>query len=632
MYKYKKKLTLILLVICLGFMALLVRLGYIYFNMSNDINQKAFDLWSRDIPIEGQRGNIYDRKGRLIVGNKLAPSVAIIKRQIEDKNQVASFLSEVLDCSYEAIANHIDKNVSVELIKPEGRKISTKQANRIMKENIPGVYVVGDTVRYYPYGDLLSQVLGFTGIDNQGIAGIEYIYDGYLKGTEGALKIFTDAKGNIMHDMYGLYESSNPGFDIYLTIDLEIQEIIENTINNAIKQYDPDQMLILVQSPKTGEILGMASYPNFYPENYQDYSQEIYNRNLPIWMSYEPGSTFKIVTYSAGLEEQVFTLDEGFYCPGYRMVAGARIKDWKAGGHGSETFLEVIQNSCNPGFMEIGERLGKERLFKYIKDFGFGEKTGIDLLGESKGIVFNVENVGPVELATSSFGQGNSVTPIQLTTAASAAINGGDLMQPYILKNVSVSGNVIYEGKALKKRSVISKETSNLVCFALENVVARGTGRGAYVDGYRIGGKTGTAQKVGANGGYLANNYILSFLGAAPMNDPLVVVYLAIDNPKNTVQYGGVVAAPLVGSIMAEILPILGVKKQFESQIEKEYRYYIDLKHVTVLDYVGTKVSSLKHHQYYTFQIIGDGDTIIAQSPAKNERVTEGSTIILYTN
>ena len=193
-------------------------------------------------------------------------------------------------------------------------------------------------------------------------------------------------------------------------------------------------------------------------------------------------------------------------------------------------------------------------------------------------------------------------------------------------------GNVIYEGKALKKRSVISKETSNLVCFALENVVARGTGRGAYVDGYRIGGKTGTAQKVGANGGYLANNYILSFLGAAPMNDPLVVVYLAIDNPKNTVQYGGVVAAPLVGSIMAEILPILGVKKQFESQIEKEYRYYIDLKHVTVLDYVGTKVSSLKHHQYYTFQIIGDGDTIIAQSPAKNERVTEGSTIILYTN
>ena len=627
----KKRVLFLIIVSFLAVFVLLIRIGYLQVVKGEFINEKALDLWGREIPVEGQRGIIYDRKGRILVANTLAPSVAVIPKQIENVDYAASFLAEVLNTNYDAMYKHLTKKVSIELIKPEGRKISTVQANKITSKNIPGIYVVGDTERYYTYGGLLSQVLGFTGIDNQGIAGIEYIYDDYLKGANGSLDIYTDAKGNILKDMYGLYSKASLGFDIYLTIDLEIQQVVERIISNAVARYSPDQMLVMVNNVKTGEIYSMASYPSFEPSHYQDYDEKIINRNLPIWMSYEPGSTFKIVTFSAGLEEQVFKLEDPFFCSGFRMVAGARIKDWKAGGHGSQTFLEVIENSCNPGFMEIGERLGVDRLFDYIEAYGFGQKTGIDLLGEAKGIVFKRENVGPVELATSSFGQGNSTTPIQLCMAASAAINGGNLMTPYILKSVNSKFDVFYESTPKIKRRVISEETSKLMRYALESVAAKGTGRGAYVDGYRVGGKTGTAQKVGEDGNYLQGNYILSFLGAAPMNDPEVMVYLAIDNPKNTIQYGGVVAAPLVGEIMSEILPILGIKKQNETQIEKEYRWYIDQKYVTVLNYVGLERNKIKTHEAYKIEIVGDGLKIVAQSPNKNERIKEGGTVVLYT-
>ncbi len=347
-------------------------------------------------------------------------------------------------------------------------------------------------------------------------------------------------------------------------------------------------------------------------------------------MSYEPGSTFKIVTYAAGLEEGVFDMNEGFYDPGYTIVDGTRINDWKAGGHGQQTFLEVIQNSCNPGFMEIGRRLGKEKFFSYVDAFGFGKKTGIDLLGESSGIVFDVDKVGPVELATSSFGQGNSVTPIQLVTAASAAINGGILYQPYVLKDIKmpVTNEIVYEAQPKEVRRVISEETSSKVRYALENVVAKGTGRNAFIDGYRVGGKTGTAQKA-VNGVYLENNYIVSFIGMAPMNDPDLVVYIAIDNPKNTIQYGGVVAAPIVKDILEEALPILGIPKQAD-QIEKELRWGWDTKYFTVPDLIGLKRNELPEVYDYQYQFLGEGNIVKYQSPGPGEKVMEGGTVLLY--
>ncbi len=378
----------------------------------------------------------------------------------------------------------------------------------------------------------------------------------------------------------------------------------------------------------------MAQYPSFDPVNYQDYSQEVYNRNLPIWKSYEPGSVFKIVTYAAGLEEGKFTFEDRFYDPGYTIVDGARIKDWKPGGHGDESMLEVIMNSCNPGFIEIGQRLGKEKLFEYIDNFGFGQKTGIDLLGESTGIVFDLENVGPVELATSSFGQGNSTTPIQLVQAASAAVNGGNLMKPYIVKSIGLNSiNEITSFEPSVVRRVISQETSSKMRYALEMVSAKGTGRGAYIDGYRVGGKTGTAQKVGSDGQYMDNNYILSFLGMAPMNNPEVAVYAAIDNPKNTIQFGGVVAAPIVKGVLENILPILGVEKQTDDQIDLDYRWYIDTRYVAVDSFIGKDVSGIKSYNYpnYMFKVVGNGDTVRNQIPAAGERIPEGSTVILYT-
>ena len=601
----KKRIIIFILLIFISGFILVIRLGYVMFYLVDKLAPMAYEQWTRDIPIEGKRGNIYDRNGNLIVGNSLSPSVAVIKRQIIDKEVVANNLSNILNCDRELILKHLNKNVSVELIKPEGRRISKEQAEKIVELNMDGVYVVGDTKRYYPYGDSLAHVLGFTGIDNQGLTGIEYIYNDYLKGANGALNIYTDAKGHLMPDMVSYYDEASKGYDIYLTIDINIQLIVENIIKEAVKQYNPEEMMILVEEPNTGEILAMASYPSFDPANWRNYSQEIYNRNLNIWKSFEPGSTFKIVTYSAGLEEKKISINEGFYDPGYRMVGGVKIKDWKAGGHGSQTFLQVLQNSCNPGFMEIGFRLGKEKLFDYIDAYGFGEKTGIDLLGESKGIVFKESNVGPVELATSSFGQGNSATPIQLTNAMSASINGGNLLTPFILKKITNEiGDVILENQPNIKRRVISENTSAIMRYSLETVSALGTGRNAYIDGYRVGGKTGTAQKVGPNGGYMQGNYILSFLGAAPMNDPKAVVYLAIDNPKNTIQYGGVVAAPMVGEIFEQILPLLNVKKDYKNQIEKELRWYIDTPYHNVPNFINLNKSKIKTSPYYNYLYI----------------------------
>ena len=498
-YLVKRRIIVFIFICGLLSLILVIRLFYVVIFMSDKVNELAYDQWTREIPIEGKRGNIYDRNGKLIVGNMLSPSVAVIKRQVTNKDLVIKKLSNILSVDEKVISNHINKNVSVELIKPEGRRISTKQAKEIIDLDLEGVYVVGDTKRYYPYGNSLAHVLGFTGVDNQGITGIEYIYDSYLKGQNGALEIYTDAKGNLLPDMASYYNKASQGYDLYLTIDIDIQLIIENVIKEAVNRYTPEEMIILVQEPSSGEVLAMASYPSFDLLNWKDYPQDIYNRNLAIWKSFEPGSTFKIVTYSAGLEEKKFTINEGFYDPGYRMVGGVRIKDWKAGGHGSQTFLQVLQNSCNPGFMEIGFRLGKTKLFNYIHSYGFGQKTGIDLLGEAKGIVFKEERVGPVELATSSFGQGNSATPIQLTTAMSAAINGGNLLTPHVLRKITNDKETVLEKTTTIKRKVISDNTSAIMRYSLENVAALGTGRNAYVDGYRVGGKTGVFPSCGAN-------------------------------------------------------------------------------------------------------------------------------------
>ena len=625
----QRRLVVLLSIILVYFIALVIRLGYLQIFNTGTLVDRAESLWSRDLPIEGQRGIIYDRNHEAIVENEVAPSVIVIPRQVTDVDRTSEVLAEILEVSVEEANKHVTKRVSIERIQPEGRKLSLEQVQAIQEANLDGVYLVNDVKRSYPYDNLLAQTIGFTGIDNQGITGLEYVYNDYLMGENGIWKYFSDAKGNSLPQFSDDYSPASRGLDIELTTDLHLQEILEREFDNAVAKYDPDQMIGIIMDPNTGEILALSSRPTYDPENYQDYSQEIYNRNLPIWSTYEPGSTFKIVTFSAALEEGVMKLEDRFFDPGYAIVDGTRIRDWKAGGHGDQSMLEVIMNSCNPGFIELGQRLGKEKLFEYIEAYGFKEKTGVDMLGESQGIIFNPDNIGNVELATSSFGQGNSVTPIQLVTAVSAAVNGGNLMQPYIVKRMlhPYTNEVLYEREATIKRRVISEETSETMRYALEMVGAQGSGKGAYIDGYRVGGKTGTAQKA-KDGAYISGEYILSFVGIAPMDDPQLVVYVAIDNPKNTIQYGGVVAAPIARSILAEALPYIGVEPR-EEQIEKKY-LWTDAKYVTIPYFVGKEAKDIESSYLYKIEFHGEGTKVISQQPEAFSRTIEGGTVRLY--
>ena len=422
--------------------------------------------------------------------------------------------------------------------------------------------------------------------------------------------------------------------DIYLTIDYEIQSSVERELNNAMTKYNADGAWAIVMNPNNGEILAMASKPDFNPNSYQDYTIEQINRNLAIWASYEPGSTFKIVTLSAAINENVVDLEnDTFYDGGSVNVDGARIKCWKAGGHGSETFLEVVQNSCNPGFVELGQRLGKEKLFEYISNFGFGNKTGIDLNGEATGILFSLDNVGPVELATTAFGQGVSVTAIQQITAVSAAINGGTLYKPMIVKRIveHETGEIIQENKSEAIRQIINEETSLKVREALESVVALGTGRNAYIENYRVGGKTGTAQKVN-NGTYMVGNYILSFIGFLPADNPQIVVYVAVDNPKGVTQYGGTIAAPIAKNIMIDAISSLNISPSLNT-ILKEYQWY-DIKYYTVPNVVGKTIDEAKKElKNFQVEYTGSGNIVLSISPEPGNRIAENSTVrILLSN
>ena len=621
------RIKLFFLIVVLCFIIVFVRVLYLQVFKYDKLKELASDLWSRDLPIEGNRGLIYDRNMDILADNLTTTSLVLIPNQMKDKEYCTSELSKILNVSYDEMKKHVYKKTSIERVHPEGRKLSNEIADKITNLNIEGVYLVKEAKRTYPYNDNLSHVLGYVGIDNQGLSGLELKYNEYLTGKSGSIKYFSDAKGNKL-DISEIYEEPTDGMNIMLTINNDIQKSIERELDNAVSKYNPEHAIAIAMDPNTGEILGMSSRPNFDPNNYQNYSTEEINRNLPIWMNYEPGSTFKIITLAASLEEKTIDLyKDTFYDGGSIRVEGAKIKCWKDGGHGAETFLQVVENSCNPGFVVMGQKLGKERLFKYIKNFGFGSKTGIDLNGEATGILFSLDKVGPVELATTAFGQGVSVTPIQQITAVSAAINGGKLYKPYIVKSIlePETNSTIKNYEPVVVRNVISKDTSKEVASALESVVTNGTGRNAFIDGYRVGGKTGTAQKVD-NGVYMSGNYIVSFIGFLPANDPKIVVYVAIDNPKGVIQYGGTVAAPIARSILLDSIDILNIQKP-DGASEKNYQPW-DIKYVTVPDLVGKSYDDIRFNlEGFTIEYSGTGKNIIYQSPEPGTRVLENSKI-----
>ncbi len=624
-----KRIRIILIVIILCFVLIIGKVFYIQVISYDKLNSLATSLWSRNLEIGAERGKIITSDNITVADNLTTVSLVFVPNQIKNKEEVSINISKILGVDRKVIDEHLYKKSSIERVHPEGRQLSYEVADAIAKLNYEGVYLLKEAKRYYPYDSLLAHSIGYVGIDNQGLSGLELEYDKYLTGESGAIKYYSDAKGQKLN-ISSVYEQPANGMNLYLTVNFDIQESIERELDNAMTKYNADGSWAIAMNPNTGEILGIASKPSFSPSNYQDYSIEEINRNLAIWASYEPGSTFKIITVASSLEEHtVDLLNDTFYDSGSVNVDGARIKCWKHGGHGAQTFLQVIQNSCNTGFVELGNRLGKEKLFSYINKFGFGKKTGIDLNGEATGILFPLSKVGPVELATTAFGQGVSVTAIQQITAVSAAINGGTLYKPYIVKSIVEpnTNEIIKENHPQKVRQVISADSSAQVRNALETVVAYGTGRNAYIDGYRVGGKTGTAQKV-KNGVYMSGNYIVSFIGFLPADNPQVVVYVAIDNPKGVTQYGGTVAAPIAKNILTDAISALNIEKSKEG-LDKIYQWY-DVKYYKVENVEGLTVKeATKLLKNFQVEYTGIGDKVLAQSPAAGTSLPQNSTIRL---
>ena len=627
----KKKIKYYSFFVYFIMIAIIAKLSYIQIVNYNEVNDKANESWNRSFPLQASRGIIYDNSFNELATNIACMSVYVIPSQVDNKKELAYDLADILNANEINIYNKINKNTSIVKIFPEGKNINSDTAKKISNLNQKGVYLVYDNQRYYPYNELLAHSLGFVGIDNQGLSGLENSYDNILKGKSGQLNYKLDAKGNMLNGYSSEIISPQNGFNLMLTVDLKIQQILDRELSNAYKKYSPESIYGIAMDPSNGEILAISSFPSFDLNNYKQYDQEIYNRNLPIWKSYEPGSTFKVFSFAAGLEENKFDMfKDKYYDNGSEYVDGFRIKSWKKGGHGLQTFLEVLENSSNPGFVEISRRLGNETLYNYVKKFGFSKKTNVDLIGESSGIFFNYDNYNNLENATTSFGQGISVTQIQMIRAFCSVINGGILYKPKITKAILMpsTNEIIYENPTIiENDNIISKKTSELMRYALESVVAKGSGRKAYMEGYRVGGKTGTAQ-IAENGVYLQGQYILSFIGAMPMNNPEIAIYVCMEKPHSLIQYGGTIVGPIVNNILKDVAIHLDIKKQ-ESELEFEYTW-MDVKSYKVDNYVNMNVKNVKSKNF-KFIKVGDGQIVISQLPKEGEYIKEGSEVVLFT-
>ncbi len=559
--------------------ALACRLVYLMAVDSGDYAEKAQDLHERERDIKAARGRIIDTKGVVLADNRSVCTVSVIHSQIEEPEAVIAMLTEELGLEEEDVRERVEKVSSIERIKTN---VDKEIGDRIRSYEYAGVKVDEDYKRYYPLGDLASTVLGFTGSDNQGIIGLEVKYEEYLQGIPGQILTLTDARGVEIENVAETREEPVDGYDLYISLDANIQEYAQQMAEKVMEQKQADGVSILLMNPQNGEILAMTNVPEFDlndpftlhtgedtfqmdDKTYQDKLNQMW-RNRCINDTYEPGSTFKIITASAGLEEKVVSTDDQFFCPGYIVVEDRRIRCHKTTGHGSEDFVHAAMNSCNPVFIEVGLRLGVDNMYKYFQQFGLMEKTGVDLPGEAGTIMHQKENMGQVELATVAFGQSFQITPLQLLTTASSLINGGVRITPHFGVQVcDREGNVVETMEYEEGERILSEETSETVRGILEKVVAEGTGKNAYVEGFHIGGKTATSQTLPRS----ANKYISSFLGFAPADDPQVAGLIVIYNPQG-VYYGGTIAAPVMGEIFANILPYLGIEREITQESQEE--------------------------------------------------------------
>lgn len=564
----RKKILVMFVMVFFVLMFLIGRLVYLMVFCSEYYGQKAENLHERERDIKAARGQIIDATGTVLATNKSVCTISVIHSQIEDPEAVVKALMTELGLSEEEVRKRVEKVSSIERVKTNVEK---EVGDRIRAYGLAGIKVDEDYKRYYPYDTLASKVLGFTGADNQGILGLEVKYDEYMQGINGKILTLTDARGIEIENAGETRMEPVNGYNLCISMDANIQKYCEQAAEKAYVKKSADSVSVIVMNPQNGELMAMVNYPefnlnepftlNFEPENgtaslSSDEKQNLLNqmwRNQCISDTYEPGSTFKIITATAALEEGVVSLTDNFYCPGYKIVEDRRIRCAKTTGHGAETFETGIMNSCNPVFIELGERLGTDNFYKYFRQFGLLAKTNIDLPGEAATIMHKKDNVGPVELATISFGQSFQITPIQLVTTASSIINGGTRITPHFgVRIEDENGNLVETLKYDTADGICSTETSETMRYLLGRVVSDGGGKNAKIEGYSIGGKTATSQTLPRS----EHRYISSFLGFAPVDDPQVLVLVIIRNPQG-VYYGGTIAAPVCKEIMENILPYL---------------------------------------------------------------------------
>lgn len=646
----KKRLLFAFLVVVLLSFFLILRLGYIQLVQGEELKKGALEQWTKSIEIKAKRGTIYDRNGKELAISVSSHTVWASPADIKNPEETAKKVAEVLELEEEEVYEKITKNVNVIKIK---QWISMEETKKLRELNLPGIEIVDDNKRFYPYGAFASYILGFTDIDNNGLYGIERTYDKYLSGASGRWVKTEDARGVEMP--YGgekVYEPEN-GLNVVLTIDETIQHFAEKAAKETLERTKAKNVAILMMEPKTGDILALANLPQYDPNNpreplepelkakWENLSQEELEkewydmwRNFSINDSYEPGSTFKVIVTAAALEEGVVDVDSHFYCSGFvRDVPGAVLKcaRWY-NPHGSQNLKEGLENSCNVVFVDVGRRLGKEKLYEYIKAFGFGEPTGIELTGEQGGIIpANTDIIKEVNLATMSYGHGIAVTPIQLLTAVSAIANGGKLMAPRLVsKLIDDEGNVVKTIEPIVKRQVISEATAKTVLDMMEGVVSNGTGSNAYVPGYRVAGKTGTAQKI-IDGRYAPGKYIGSFVAIAPADDPKIAVLVIVDEPEG-VYYGGSVAAPVAGDLIEETLNYLEVEPKYTEEEKEEFentQIVPDVRNKTIEE-AGRLLTELGFRYTTESYSFDENSVVVEQFPLPGTEVTKGSIIDLY--
>jgi len=604
------------------FTVVLCKLIYIEVIDSSRLQSLALDQWTREVPLRAERGKIFDRNGVVLADSATSYTVFVRPVSVKDKAHTAKVLSSVLVLDEQKLLEKMRSKVSEITV---AKQIDKKTMLNIVSKKVSGVYFSQNIKRVYPYGDFLSQILGFVNIDGQGQAGLENYYNYYLSGKDGDILTQTDLVGRQLSGNYTLFNSGVAGSNISLTIDYVIQSIAENAVKSAYERYLPLSSSCIIMNPKTGEIYAMAQRPSIDLNNIpRDNIPELFANSKSFIISnvFEPGSTFKILTTALALDYGVIDRNYSYYCPGYKIVDGKKIKCWRTRGHGSHTFDEGVQHSCNVLFMEMALRLGVARFYEGIEKFNLARKTGIDMSGEASGLILLQDTVKNVDLARMGFGQAIAVTPIELLAASSATINGGVNVTPYLLRSVEdVFGNSIYTSFVTTGNRAISEQTSALMRDILEQAVSLGSGKNAYISGYKIGGKTGTAQKY-ENGVIARGKYVSTFIGFAPADDPEYIVLMTVDEPKGGLYYGSMVAAPYVKDIFANIFEYIGLKPQTKEPVKS-----FAMPNLVGLNYSQAKAKLYNLKLYH--ETVGEGTQVVSQIPVEGAWITENTVVLL---